>query len=513
MAWSAAAGRLFPVQRGMQERSPERVVLAHEAAFELGAVRFHPAHRLVEDRQRSIVVEPRVMQIFVALGRAGGAILSRDDIMERCWNGRIVGDNALHRAVRHARKALEQVGDGTLQIDTIKGVGYRLRNVADPYEPQAGQVENMRRGRVSRRVLLAAIGSGSVALAGGYFLFAKSPRPPSKFAMNLYAQAEAARKSEYMGSREQAVALYRDALRDTPAFPAAWAGLALTYAQMMSGALDSELAGLASLALSAADRCLQIEPDNFDGNLARTVVPSPFRRWAERKSQLQYLARRHDETWTLNAYLGRVAADVGDAGSAVDYFRRAHSAQPASAGMAGQLANALWSAGMMHDLDQLLDVGSKRWQRSWFVWTARFNYLAFTGQFDAAAEHVRSTKTLPFSLHPNAVEKRLRLVRALRDGKPQDVEASRTVYLAEAVERPQHVRNAGLALAALGARDELLSVLEGYLLGKGKHATPINIYSRRPTFFLFLPPFEQFWKDSSFLAMMNEVGLRRRNVP
>lgn len=495
----------------MLERLQERVVLAHEPSFELGAVSFHPPHRVIGNDRGSVVVEPRVMQLFVALARADGAILSRDDIMERCWNGRIVGDNALHRAVRRARQVLEKVGQGTLQIETIKGVGYRLRSAdasSEPFGSRTAGVGDTAGAVISRRGALVAIGVCSAAAASGFLLYKRSTHFPSDFAVSLYTQAEAARRAEYMDSREQAIALYREALRDSPAFPAAWAGLSLTYCQMMEGALDTELGSLANLALSAAGRCLELDPGYLDGRLARAVVPSYFGKWRERLIQLHELAGEPQRSWTLNAYLGRVAADMGDRGSAVEFFGRAHEAQPAISGLAGQLAYAMWAAGKLHDLEQLLEVGSTRWRRSWFLWNVRFNYLAYSGQYGLAAEQVQSRETLPFSLHPNAVDKRLRLVRALRDRHPGDLEASKDVYLAEAIERPPHVRNAGLALAALGARDELLAVLRGYLLGEGRFATPLNIYSRRPTYFLFLPPFEQFWRDSSFVELVERVGLK-----
>ena len=496
----------------MLDRRQARVILAHEPPFALGAVRFHPAHRLASNGERSVVVEPRVMQLLVALARANGAVLSRDDIMDQCWDGRIVGDNALHRAVGRARRLLAMIGAHDFEIETVKGVGYRLRSgdwASEP--PSSAMTANLARGGgiVTRRGMMAAVGAGGLAAATGLLIGTRRARPPSALAKKLYAQAEAARKSDNLGATEQALSLYREALRDSPDFAAAWGALSLTYCGSMQGALDAELGALARLALSSADRCLQLDDRNLDGRLTQMVVPSHFRIWQDRKDRLKPFADQYPRHWAASAYVGRVTADMGDAHSAVEYVGRALEADPLVTGAAGQLAYALWAQGRLHEVEQILDVSGSRWQRSWFLWNVRFHYLTFSGQYEAASRHVRDEATKPFNLRPDAVNKRLRLIQALQHGRLSDRAASTEAYFAEGIERPPHVRNAAQALAALGAQSELLELLRGYLLGRGKHATPLNSYSRRPTYFLFLPHFEPFWSEPAFVALMNEIGLQR----
>ena len=60
----------------------DRIDLAHAADFTLGPLTVRPSTREV-DRDGAIeVLEPRVMQVLVALARAGGAIVSRDDLIQ-----------------------------------------------------------------------------------------------------------------------------------------------------------------------------------------------------------------------------------------------------------------------------------------------------------------------------------------------------------------------------------------------------------------------------------------------
>ena len=72
------------------------------------------------------------MQVLLALLDAGGAVLSRDDLLRICWNGRIVGDDAINRAIGEARRISQVTGAG-YQIETIPRVGYRL--TAEGIEP------------------------------------------------------------------------------------------------------------------------------------------------------------------------------------------------------------------------------------------------------------------------------------------------------------------------------------------------------------------------------------------
>jgi len=100
--------------------------LAREADFRLGGLQVSPSTREVERDGQREALEPRVMQVLVALYRAKGAVVSRDDLIVRCWEGRIVGEDAINRAIWRLRKLAEADGDANFTIETIPRVGYRL---------------------------------------------------------------------------------------------------------------------------------------------------------------------------------------------------------------------------------------------------------------------------------------------------------------------------------------------------------------------------------------------------
>jgi TolB-like protein len=78
-------------------------------------------------------LEPRVMQVLVALAQADGRTVSRDTLVERCWGGVIVGEDAIQRCIGRLRK----VADATkaFEIVTLSRVGYRLNARAVEGEP------------------------------------------------------------------------------------------------------------------------------------------------------------------------------------------------------------------------------------------------------------------------------------------------------------------------------------------------------------------------------------------
>jgi len=133
------------------EPQPTMIDLAREAPFRLGAGEVRPATREIVWSDQRETLEPRVMQVLVALARAGGEVISRDSLIRDCWNGRIVGDDAINRCIVQLRRTAERVGG--FGVETIPRVGYRLTDVS-------------RRRLPVRRWMIGAAGLALAVLAG-----------------------------------------------------------------------------------------------------------------------------------------------------------------------------------------------------------------------------------------------------------------------------------------------------------------------------------------------------------
>src|SRR5215203_6717553 len=104
--------------------------LAREGDFAVGALSVRPTAREVEAAAGKVTLEPRVMQVLVALGRKPGAVVSRDELISRCWAGRVVGDDAIHRCIARLRRLSDSHGE--FVVETVPKVGYRLIPKAQP---------------------------------------------------------------------------------------------------------------------------------------------------------------------------------------------------------------------------------------------------------------------------------------------------------------------------------------------------------------------------------------------
>jgi DNA-binding winged helix-turn-helix (wHTH) protein/tetratricopeptide (TPR) repeat protein len=146
--------------------------LAHQSDFELGGLQVRP--RLLEVVAPTKVqrVEPRIMQVLVALWLRRGAVVSRDELIGSCWNGVVVGDNAIHRAVAGVRRLGEigVAGAPAFTVATIPKVGYRLTS-HDP-GASAAAPPSARRGWSVRAARLAGPHPRLAGLTAAVVLFA-----------------------------------------------------------------------------------------------------------------------------------------------------------------------------------------------------------------------------------------------------------------------------------------------------------------------------------------------------
>lgn len=98
--------------------------LAKTDVIELAGVTLEPRLRLVSFEGMQSKLEPRVMQVLVLLARNAGDVVSRDEMVEECWQGVIVGDDAIQRCIGRLRRLTSNIV--SLDIETIPKIGYRL---------------------------------------------------------------------------------------------------------------------------------------------------------------------------------------------------------------------------------------------------------------------------------------------------------------------------------------------------------------------------------------------------
>jgi TolB-like protein/DNA-binding winged helix-turn-helix (wHTH) protein/tetratricopeptide (TPR) repeat protein len=151
--------------------SAGQIDLSREADFSLGAARIHPSTCEVEVAGRREIVQPRAMQVLVALAQAKGAVVSRDRLIELCWEGRVIGDDAINRAIAKVRAAAELSNPPAFEVETIPRVGFRLKvrgpeaDVLQPLTEAAAQATDSSPAVPPnrRRLLIAGVAGAAFA--------------------------------------------------------------------------------------------------------------------------------------------------------------------------------------------------------------------------------------------------------------------------------------------------------------------------------------------------------------
>jgi DNA-binding winged helix-turn-helix (wHTH) protein/tetratricopeptide (TPR) repeat protein len=70
-------------------------------------------------------MEPRTMELLVALCQARGAVLSGDELLTQCWGSTLSGDSPLHKTIAQLRRVLGDSASSPRYIETIRMRGYR----------------------------------------------------------------------------------------------------------------------------------------------------------------------------------------------------------------------------------------------------------------------------------------------------------------------------------------------------------------------------------------------------
>lgn len=155
------------------------VTLARAPVFRLGALEVRPPTREVVGTNCRDVLEPRVMQVLVVLAQANGDVVTRDDLMLRCWEGRVVGDDALNRVIGKIRRLAERPGSG-FALETIRKVGYRLTTTTEvPEGRDAGPLGDGGPTRTpKRRLRWPWLATGLIAIAFMAWVALATALPP-----------------------------------------------------------------------------------------------------------------------------------------------------------------------------------------------------------------------------------------------------------------------------------------------------------------------------------------------
>lgn len=498
-------------------QSAAPVVLAREPGFRIGPMEVRPETCELIDGGRSIILEPRVMQVLVALHRAEGHVVSRDDLLRCCWQGRIVGDDAIHRVISRLRHEAEQSG-GHFRVETITKVGYRL--VSEDFATSKAAASSLATSdpkRVSRRALMGG-GAGIAAIIAGAWGIDRWQHPSMPEAAR--AKLDEGLKLWDLGTTDgyaAAEAAFRRAAAIAPDHAEPWGVLSLSYAYQSNAGHPAIAAEAERNARMTMARALSIDPR--EPFATATGITLDFDRagapLAAIERRILAAHRAFPERVLFLDFQSFFLSQVGRIRSAVQYLDEWLELAPElPPRVAAARAYLLFHAGRADEAEQLDAALIERWPRHTSVWFSSLKRLMYSGRYDRALAKLEDVARRPVGIPDwNFDLSRLQTL-ALMNPARHEAEASRQTMEA-ARQGTGFAENGMLYFAARGRVNEAFAIADALYFNRGFRIGPQRFTReqghhdnrRRRTSVLFERGTASMREDPRFGRLTRALGL------
>jgi len=98
--------------------------LSAEPSLRIGGATINPVSREAEFPGGRERLQPQNLKVLIVLARRKGQVVTRTDLIDLCWDGRIVGEDVINHSISVLRSFASRAGGFT--IETVPKAGYRL---------------------------------------------------------------------------------------------------------------------------------------------------------------------------------------------------------------------------------------------------------------------------------------------------------------------------------------------------------------------------------------------------
>lgn len=472
--------------------------LAKRPDLSLGSAIVRPSLRMLEGPLGSAKGEPRVIQVLAALADARGGVLTRDDLLLLCWDGRIVGDDAINRAIAEVRRIAAAVG-AEFEVETVPRVGYRLVGIDWEVQPPAIAAGG-RSSAVGRRKLIWGGLAGIAALAAGGAALVHLDRREE--IDDLIEQGRLLQGSGSDDASARAAALFQMAIDRDPGRADAWGWLAVVQK-------DSDTRR------ATAHSALSLDAKEPNARAVLAFQSRDLEAWTEwEDALLGVLADAPNNAFALNQ-LTFFYQGLGRCRDSWIMNERAIRAEPFNPTPLHRRAFKHWIFGRIGEADKVADQALRLWPRNAQVWNARLLIYACTERASAALALLDDLPSRPANLTPLSVSSWRAALTAITTRAPADIARAVQVCTDAATRAPGLAANAIMLFSYLGELNAAFNVADGLFIGKGPVVQDArgrgirDLYSDTAwgrTQFLFIPATAAFRGDPRFPELCRRMG-------
>jgi DNA-binding winged helix-turn-helix (wHTH) protein/tetratricopeptide (TPR) repeat protein len=492
------------------------IVLAHEQAFTIADVEVRPATREIVNAGSIAILEPRVMQLLVALHRAEGGVVSKNDLSQLVWEGRIVGEDAINRVVSRLRAVAEKQAGGVFRVETITKVGYRLVTADDRASQTNPFIATHREPLFRRREALIG---GSVAAVGAIAGGAWYASRRDTMLPEARALVNGARNSLMAGMidlNSDAISELKQAAGIAPNNAEVWGLLAFAYIKLATGASLQQRADLRVRGFAAMRRAFSLEPNQGDALAAWAFSIPVYRNWYESERAYRWALGKRANHPELLLGLASVLAQVGrGATEAVPLIDKAGEYLPHSPRIESMRINALWDTGQFDESDAAMDRAFKLWPRHFGIWFSYVYYLMYNGKAQQALGMITDVANRPIGIPDWNFDWTALTAKALATHDPSDLRRALDSTKEIARRGTGFAENAGVFAGFVGDFDTAFRMFDALYFNRG-FAMPDMYFSKeqgvyagpeRHTYILFRVMLRQLRRDPRFGELTRELGL------
>lgn len=139
--------------------------------FSVGEWKVDPTLHQLTRNGKTLILEPRVMDVLVYLVEHAGKVVTGDQLVADVWKGTIVGDSPIYQNFAKLRRALGDDRRTPRFIETIPKRGYRLIAAVRQVSPEPAVRQSQELAAVRSPFVSPAL---MMILAGSYFFLATS---------------------------------------------------------------------------------------------------------------------------------------------------------------------------------------------------------------------------------------------------------------------------------------------------------------------------------------------------